>query len=172
MIKSIKTEYKGVLFRSKLEAQWAKFFDAEGISWIYEPEGYEFEDGTKYLPDFWLPDSGQYFEVKGVMKALDLHKIELLIKQSGRACIIGNGDGSFIACNYWGSWHDLATESESALVTCKKCGKKWFMGSAGLFTCQCCGEYDGDHHIGEWKNPWNIDWYKKAQIQIYGGKRE
>lgn len=32
----IRTNYKGILFRSKLEAEWAKFFDSLSIPWLYE----------------------------------------------------------------------------------------------------------------------------------------
>ncbi|MBQ8010025.1 MAG: hypothetical protein IJ265_00505 [Oscillospiraceae bacterium] len=63
-MKAIQTEYKGYLFRSRLEARWAVFFDACGIEWEYEPEGLILSDGTHYLPDFYLPDFHCYFEVK------------------------------------------------------------------------------------------------------------
>ena len=39
-LKAIETEYKGYRFRSRLEARWAVFFDACGVKWEYEPEGY------------------------------------------------------------------------------------------------------------------------------------
>ena len=52
MIKAIDTSYKGFLFRSRLEARWAVFFDALGLDWEYESEGFELPDGTRYLPDF------------------------------------------------------------------------------------------------------------------------
>ena len=51
-IKAIDTSYKGFLFRSRLEARWAVFFDALGLDWEYESEGFELPDGTRYLPDF------------------------------------------------------------------------------------------------------------------------
>lgn len=63
-IRSIQTEYNGYLFRSRLEARWAVFFDACGVDWEYEPEGIVLSDGTKYLPDFYLIDFHCYFEVK------------------------------------------------------------------------------------------------------------
>ena len=50
-IKAIETEYKGYKFRSRLEAKWAVFFDAMGLAWEYEPEGFELSAG-RYLPDF------------------------------------------------------------------------------------------------------------------------
>ena len=70
-MKAIQTEYKGYLFRSRLEARWAVFFDASGVRWEYEPEGYDLGDGIYYLPDFLLHgvdgrDGGDlYVEVKG-----------------------------------------------------------------------------------------------------------
>ncbi len=51
-IKAIETHYKGYRFRSRLEARWAVFFDALGLQWEYEPEGFVLADGTPYLPDF------------------------------------------------------------------------------------------------------------------------
>lgn len=44
--KAIQTEYRGYLFRSRLEARWAVFFDACRIPWEYEPEGLVLSDGT------------------------------------------------------------------------------------------------------------------------------
>lgn len=81
-IKPIETVYNGYRFRSRLEARWAVFFDAMGIKYEYEPDGFEFGDGTKYLPDFLLHVLCQnhkavYAEVKGSMSESDLHKIKL-----------------------------------------------------------------------------------------------
>jgi len=53
-IKAIETQYKGYRFRSRLEARWAVFFDALGIEWEYEREGYDLGDAGWYLPDFWI----------------------------------------------------------------------------------------------------------------------
>ena len=64
MIKAIETQYKGYKFRSRLEAKWAVFFDEAKIKYEYEPEGYEDENGKRYLPDFYLPDFDVYVEVK------------------------------------------------------------------------------------------------------------
>lgn len=73
MIKAIETSYKGHRFRSRLEARWAVVFDALGIRWQYEAQGYEVghrvslesERTWGYLPDFWLPDLSLFVEVKG-----------------------------------------------------------------------------------------------------------
>ena len=63
-IKPIETFYKGYRFRSRLEARWAVFFDAAGIQYGYEPQGYKLSDGTCYLPDFFLPEFKAYVEIK------------------------------------------------------------------------------------------------------------
>ena len=79
-IRAIETEYKGYLFRSRLEARWAVFFDACGVKWEYEPEGFDLGDGIYYLPDFLLHDVSPYenlwVEVKGVMTTKDAKKIQ------------------------------------------------------------------------------------------------
>jgi hypothetical protein len=64
MIKAIETVYNGYRFRSRLEARWAVFFDAMGIKWEYEIEGFELGNGERYLPDFWLPELACFVEIK------------------------------------------------------------------------------------------------------------
>ena len=79
--KPIQTAYKGYRFRSRLEARWAVFFDACGVDWEYEPEGYDLGDGLLYLPDFLLhgvegrAQGDLYVEVKGIMTETDAEKI-------------------------------------------------------------------------------------------------
>jgi len=64
-IKAIETRYKGYRFRSRLEARWAVFFDALGLQWEYEPEGFDLGDAGWYLPDFYIPSVDTYIEIKG-----------------------------------------------------------------------------------------------------------
>mgnify|MGYP003534847135 FL=1 len=76
MLRAIETRYKGYRFRSRLEARYAVLFDSLKIEWEYEPEGYVLEDGTWYLPDFFIrfpvgsakrkryPDAGYSVSVK------------------------------------------------------------------------------------------------------------
>ena len=64
-IKAIETEYKGRLYRSRLEAKWAAFFDLCGWNYEYEPVDF---DG--WFPDFGIyGDDGNvvYVEVKPVL---------------------------------------------------------------------------------------------------------
>jgi hypothetical protein len=48
-IKAHPTKYGGVMFRSRLEARWAAFFDLLGWVWRYEPI-----DLDGWTPDFYL----------------------------------------------------------------------------------------------------------------------
>lgn len=67
-IKAKRVIYKGICFRSKLEARWAVVFDVLEIKWIYEPETlstHNWENETIYYrPDFYLPEHDVYVEVK------------------------------------------------------------------------------------------------------------
>lgn len=64
MLKAIETQYNGRLFRSRLEARWAVFFDSLGVNYEYEHDGFELAHGDWYLPDFWIPISDFYIEIK------------------------------------------------------------------------------------------------------------
>lgn len=67
----IETRYKARVFRSRLEARWAVFFDALNIPWRYEEQGFELRSGAKYLPDFHLTTQDVWVEVKGVAPHFD-----------------------------------------------------------------------------------------------------
>ena len=99
-IKPIETHYNGYRFRSRLEARWAVFFDAAGIKYVYEPEGFEAHvdeeirhncwwrdesDTIKYLPDFYLPNYGYYVEVKPSLTNLlkDQRKLSYMVSRRG-----------------------------------------------------------------------------------------
>lgn len=88
-INAIETRYAGCLFRSRTEARWAVFFDAIGISWIYEVEGFHIgtnNEGTatrKYLPDFYLPDEDLWIEVKGTRAQFDYDLIAAAVIPHG-----------------------------------------------------------------------------------------
>jgi len=66
VIRAIETHWKGYRFRSRLEARWAVFFEAMGLRWDYEPEGFDLGEKGCYLPDFFLPQvhGGVYVEIK------------------------------------------------------------------------------------------------------------
>lgn len=87
-IRAIETTYNGYRFRSRLEARWAVFFDALGIKYWYEPEGFELDAG-RYLPDFFLPQVEMYAEVKATeLGTIEWAKAEELAYRSGHNVIL------------------------------------------------------------------------------------
>jgi hypothetical protein len=78
VLRAIPTRYKDILFRSKLEADWAISLDHLGIFWEYEREGRYWGD-VFYAPDFWLPEPEQWLEVKGSVYPADLLKWSALL---------------------------------------------------------------------------------------------
>lgn len=64
-IKALPTRYREITYRSRTEARWAVFLDELRVPFSYEAEGFDL-GGDWYLPDFWLPKPGVWFEVKGV----------------------------------------------------------------------------------------------------------
>ena len=110
-MRSLDTYYNGYFFRSRLEARWAVFFDACGVKWEYEAQGYELEKGIYYLPDFILHDvtfnhagystgNDLYVEVKGEMSEEDAKKIELFSMEKPILVVndIPNGETTHMLC--------------------------------------------------------------------------
>jgi hypothetical protein len=84
-LKAIDTAYNGNFFRSRLEARWAVFFDALGVPYEYEAEGYDLPEGQRYLPDFWLPRESFFIEVKPhEPSVVEVAKARALVKASGK----------------------------------------------------------------------------------------
>jgi len=94
-IAAIQTQYNGVLFRSRLEARWAVFFDTLPIKYSYEPQGYSLPSGN-YLPDFYIPNqprfkhknNGLFVEVKGVATDKSHNVLDELAMHTGIDCVM------------------------------------------------------------------------------------
>jgi hypothetical protein len=97
-IKAIETRYKGYRFRSRLEARWAVFFDALGLTWDYEPEGFETDAGW-YLPDFFLQGNGTkgpYVEIKATLPSeIEISKLVSVCEDKSAYGLIISGTPSF-----------------------------------------------------------------------------
>ncbi len=70
---------KVVAMRSTWEVAYAKFLDKQGIKWQYEPRWFNIGKGPwrgiSYTPDFYLPATDTYTEVKGYLSKLNATKI-------------------------------------------------------------------------------------------------
>ena len=157
-MKVIETSYKGYRFRSRAEARWAVFFDAAGIEYEYEKEGFELPSG-RYLPDFWLPGPRSWFEVKGsspndaeMILALEL------AEYSHSPVWIGHGPVTFeghriVACHDYGGVinrdqrfmddrkHDgsiwISNEISARSISGSKYSDRWPHPMSGCFVNRC-----------------------------------
>lgn len=71
-----RVEYNGTKFRSTWEVRCAKALDRRGIRWGYEPKRFDLGD-CSYLPDFYLPRTDSFLEVKGWFGASSQRKCAL-----------------------------------------------------------------------------------------------
>lgn len=142
-IKAIETQYKGYRFRSRLEARWAVFFDALGVKWEYEPEGFDLGKLGWYLPDFWLPAFETYIEIKPdgandnekawAFSGYDFDNDAML----GRPILyIEGAPGDYIAHDYRDS---VGEADEGKFTACPECGTPDFVygGWIGYIGCKC-----------------------------------
>jgi hypothetical protein len=104
-VASIPTWYRGVKYRSKLEARWALFFDFIDEPFEYESEGFDI-DGEWYLPDFWLPSVRAWIEIKGVRQGHASHceKLFRVCEHTKTFGVVFVGSpkhmlGSFVGCD-------------------------------------------------------------------------
>lgn len=150
-IPPVKTTYKGMEFRSKLEAKYARCFDKLGIKWVYEERNYMFDDGTCYAPDFYFPELDMFFEVKGIMDDKSKHKI-ICLRNEGECVIVGGPDGHMTL--YDGKQRDLLLHEPDFEDDddwdicwngyCINCHRHIFVNAWGSYACPACGFYKGN----------------------------
>ena len=118
-MKAIETRYKGHRFRSRLEARWAVFFDAMGIDYRYEPEGFNL-GGLWYLPDFYLPKEGMWIEVKPGNLTQDEYRKAYLFTDHIRKRNENLSDRYAAAYDEYMKSHDTSVDYEPPFL-----GKHW-----------------------------------------------
>ena len=110
-MKAIATNYKGVEFRSRLEANVAQLFDKLGWEWEYEAVSFLLPSGVHYRPDFVVDEIGAYVECRGYVsqkgekqlaefsrwlssdpKGVDYRNFLVFHTAHSYACILGSGN--------------------------------------------------------------------------------
>jgi len=71
-------KYKEFLMRSSYEVAYANYLDQKGIKWGYEPKTFDLGN-TTYTPDFYLPKTDTYIEIKGWFRDRDKLKMKLFM---------------------------------------------------------------------------------------------
>lgn len=176
MREGIPTTYKGIRFRSRLEATWAAFFDAVGWEgkWQYEPL-----DFNGYIPDFVLRFKTPLFvEIKPALTKTDLEPAVTKAIASGCPnilCLMAFPVDS----DYWCDGKDIGliqddhscSNDVAVLMECNQCGTMSIISHYGGWKCRVCDAYDGDHHLGglrgsfidqSWANAKNATQWKRA----------
>lgn len=151
-IAAIETDYRGVTFRSRLEAKWAAFFDLMGWPWQYEPL-----DLKGYIPDFilTLPHAPVLVEVKPALYLRDLFQYEEKIEQSGwdkESLLVGTQPFPGIDSVSLGLLDERDEQhghwwAEAIVEKCLHCQKDSFFHGEGRYHCRVKGCYDGDHYL-------------------------
>jgi hypothetical protein len=129
--------YNGRLYRSKLEAHWAAFFDALKLKFYYE-----IESTGNYIPDFYIPEmaGGGFFEVKPLngISHETIEKTYELQAATGKPVTILNGPPDFRfypsfrahrickTCNY------ISLEIEPCLICGSEMQSSYYWISTGL----------------------------------------
>ena len=136
-MQAIETVYNGYRFRSRLEARWAVFFDAANIPYVYEPEGIQFKDGTRYLPDFYLPWFNAYVEIKPITiteeeEILAIDKCEKLFSECDD-CVVLYCKGDPVECEM--QIHCFYADDGGG-------GEGWFFAQFVEGACYTLYEYD------------------------------
>ena len=183
MIKGIPTKYKGVWYRTRLEARWAVFFDLVGWHYAYEPC-----DLNGWIPDFLLSGINEeiFVEVKPLTNfhamtvSPHISKINKAMYSSGI-----KQDALLLGCilprSEWNnSNHDLGylgeySEHFSYEGEWLSWGRAEFHDRGGLGFCHAyqsfhnriTGEYDGNGGCGSYApiDKWNkagniVQWCK------------
>ena len=158
----IATTYRGVRFRSRLEARWAVFFDAMGWRWEYEPF-----DADGYIPDFvLLGDDPVLVEVKPAIVPDDFDSVapaayRALDGHWRRDILFVGVTPFFCEAEAWQDGLGLGllgeyqeTEDGAHWWTgiavwnhCGLCGDVSFIHDFAWYRSRLCGHHDGDHYV-------------------------
>lgn len=136
--------YAGVQFRSTLEADWACTLDHYGIAWDYEPEKVTLGSGSRYWPDFRLPDLKTWIEVKGPAVPRTEKAVEYAEEMLSQGWIVLMGftpARRSLSPYLWErylQWNDAAGY-DSRFAMCQECSAwQWLRPQLSL-RCRRCG---------------------------------
>jgi hypothetical protein len=171
LYKAYPTKYAGAMFRSRLEARWAVFFDLAKWKWSYKPVDY-----AGWVPDFLLhPDDGEPISVEvkpiewpahgdaylAVFKERpDLAKVRAY--KGGEALVLGSyileaGTGRCLSDDGWATtgcalgvlWEaEGGYGADPAVIYGGTRGRVFdFAAMFGSYGYRIGGDADGDHHL-------------------------
>jgi len=138
--RGIATTYKGVQFRSRLEAAWAAFFDELRLPWEYEPL-----DLDGYIPDFLIKFATRplLVEIKPAREDFEIARLKLDASGwSKDAVILTDASTRFVGdfLEQEGLPEDaLGMWDRAVLASCLECRGFTIVSEAGRWDCRTCG---------------------------------
>lgn len=141
-VPAIPTAYRGVQFRSRLEARWAAFFDALRWDWSYEPI-----DLAGYIADFVLAfGAGSVLvEVKPATTTIELVEHRARVESSG-----WSGEALLVGASLWCLDEANPRLGEIGRPLKTPWGVEWEWGEARAFRCLSCGSASVLEATGSW----------------------
>lgn len=148
--------FNGVVFRSEMEAKFARFLHTHGQRWMYEPK-IKTSDGVflNYQIDFYLPDSRLYVEIKPRVFEGELSKMRAMINhfdfEDCQFAVVTEGNVLYRVWDHplpemfldrYEHWWDKRL-CELFWGKCRECESLMACGG-GLWKCYGCGWYGGD----------------------------
>jgi len=145
VIKAIPTTYRNIEYRSKLEANWAEWLYNHGFNTQYEKRKFKLERNIWYLPDFYIPETKTFIEVKGNLERL--HKPFQLVQELKRECPETWPDGGtmlLLAGPKIGAFYNIEQPYYMGLkvIHCKNCNVSSIITEYGSQKCRYCGSKD------------------------------
>lgn len=150
----LETHYNGCIYRSRLEARWAVFFDALGVPYEYQKAGFTLE-GVWYHPDFWLPAQHCWVIItgppatseeqkQGFLLALYTEKPTYLFAgEEGSIRAPGRAAAPPVAYRYLpvpDVWDNVPLFGWGECPYCRAVGLEWVQGDAFL-PCGCLQQH-------------------------------
>jgi hypothetical protein len=131
VIAPVATTYRGVKYRSRLEARWSILFSKLGVVHEYEKSTFLLDKLGLYTPDLWLPKQRCWVEIKppfDVVPQAELAKPASLHKRTGATVLVLVG-------NVYPSAHTVLVFSAMTMVD-----TRGFADHRSVFAyCDACG---------------------------------
>lgn len=162
----VPTEYAGTTFRSRLEAQWACFFDSAKWRWRYEPT-----DLFGYIPDFvitfqrapLLVEVKPEYDIDGLRPYAEKvcrsgWRGDFLMVGAGPLWVRSESVASLGLLALWDRESDDGWQSEdhAIAIDCNQCGKLSFRHASAEWFCINCRASNHRVHF-ESSDPQRVD---------------
>lgn len=183
-IASIPTRYNHVLFRSRLEARWAAFFDIVGWKWDYEPL-----DLCGWTPDFLIRGKvPALVEVKPVhfagFEQVAMNQAKVAAEKAFKTAksfrttpghqpfeIMVLGAGPFVSESAW-AIGVLALERQLSGTDIAELHSGYgphvfdYASRSGSYQYRMGGQHDGDHHISRIDGERPVEFWREAGNKV------